>query len=150
MRSGGRLGPVLSAAVSVDVFVFLKRESLPSTAAWQGAVDRLGIDVQLDASIEVASHSGYWPARLGGQPSGFEILVGPIPDVFGRAAPPGLDERNIAVDFVTGSDMRELQCSMFAAAALGIETDGLIFDDDSEGLMQPSELLEQARAIDLS
>jgi len=39
---------------------------------------------------------------------------------------------------------------MFAAAALGIETDGFIFDDDSEGLMQPSELLERARAIDLS
>ena len=39
---------------------------------------------------------------------------------------------------------------MLAAAAFGIETDGLIFDDDTEGLMQPTELLEQARAIDLS
>jgi hypothetical protein len=135
--------------VSVDVFVFMKHESLPSTAAWQGALDRLGIDVQLEASIEAVSHWGYWPARVGGQPSGFEILVGPISDVFGRAAPPGVDERDTVVDFVTHSDMRELQCSMFVAAVLGIETDGLIFDD-TDGLMQPTDLLEQARAIDLS
>jgi hypothetical protein len=136
--------------VSVDVFVFLKRESLPSTAAWQRALDRLGIDVKLDATIEAVNHSGYWPARVGGQRSGFEILVGPIADVFGRAAPLGVDERDTVADFVTHSDMRELQCSMFAAAGLGIETDGLIFDDDADGLMQPAELLEQARAIDLS
>ena len=136
--------------MSVDVFVFLKRENLPSTAAWQQALDRLGIDIQLDASIEAASHSGYWPARLGGKPSGFEILVGQISDIFGRTAPPGVGERDIAADFVTHSDMVELQCSMFAAAALGIETDGLIFDEDTDGLMQPSELLEQARAIDVS
>ena len=118
--------------------------------ALQRALDRLGIDVQLDASIEAVSHSGYWPARLDGRPSGFEILVGPIPEVFGRTAPPGVDERDIAADFVTHSDIRELQCSMLAAAVFGIETDGLIFDDDTEGLMQPTELLEQARAIDLS
>lgn len=136
--------------MSVDVFVFLKRENLPSTAAWQQALDRLGIDIQLYAGIEAASHSGYWPARLGGQPSGFEIFVGPIADVFGGAAPAGVDERDTVADFVTHSDMRELQCSMFVAAALGIEADGLISDDDTEGLMPPAELLEQARAIDLS
>jgi hypothetical protein len=128
----------------------LKRENLPSTAAWKNALDRLGIDIQLDAGIEAASHSGYWPARFGGKLSGFEILVGPISDVFGRAAPPGVDEHDIAADFVTHSDMVELQCSMFAAAALGIEADGFIFDEDTDGLMRPSELLEQARAIDLS
>jgi hypothetical protein len=135
--------------VSVDVFVFLKRENLPSTATWQRALDRLGIDVQLDASIEAVNHAGYWPAQVGGQPSGFEILVGPIADVFGRAAPPGIDERDVAANFVTHGDMRELQGSMFVAAVLGIEAGGLIFDDNTEGVMQPSELLEQARAIEL-
>lgn len=145
-----RHGPVLSTVVAVDVFVFLRRERLPTTEQWQSALDRLSIDVQLDASIDARSHSGYWPARAGEHQSGFEFFVGPVAEVFGQAAPSGADDRDIAANFVTHTDMRELQCSMLAAAALGVVADGLVLDDETESLVLPEQFLEQTRGIDFA
>jgi hypothetical protein len=71
-------------------------------------------------------------------------------DVFGRAAPDGLADRDTAADFVTHSYMREPQCSMPATVALAVEANGLVFDEETESLIPPEQLLEQARTIDLA
>lgn len=52
------------------------------------------------------------------------------------------------VNFVTHSDLQELRCAMTAAAALATVTDGVVFDDESGGLIDGSVLLQQAQKID--
>jgi hypothetical protein len=75
--------------MSVDLYVFLSAEKLPTAAEWQTAIDRLGADVHLDQSIDAAHHSGFWPARCGSTSLGFEFYVGAISEIFGAAHPGG-------------------------------------------------------------
>jgi hypothetical protein len=134
--------------VSIDQFVFLAKASLPTTDVWQGALDGLGIDVHLDESIETASHSGFWPVRCGTSQLGFEYYAGPVAEIFGGEPPVGIGVRDYVVNLVTHSDLQELRCALLAAAALAIETDGVVFDDETGGLTTGSSLLEEAGTID--
>ena len=133
--------------VSVDQFVFLRKADLPSTERWQAALDQLGIDLQLDPTVDPSVHSGYWPARLGGQDSGFEYFCGSIPDAFGAPPPDGLNGRDHVVNLVTHSDVHELRCAMYAASALAAACDGLCFDEATGGLTSASAVLQEARSI---
>ena len=134
--------------VSVNVFVFLGRH-LPPLPDWQTELDRLGIDLRLDEGINPSSHSGYWPASVDGEPSGFEFYSGGVTDVFGTPAPPGIGDRDVVANFVTHSNMQELKCSMLAGAALAMLADGVVFDEDSGGTMDGEEFLAQARSMEL-
>jgi hypothetical protein len=127
--------------------VFLNEANLPSTRQWQEALDGLAVNVRLDESVDTTQHSGFWPVLMGGSQSGFEYYSGTLADAFGGEPPEGLGDREYVVNLVTHSDIRELQCAMFAAAALAIEVDGAVFDDDSGGLIDGAALVEQARAI---
>lgn len=135
--------------VSVHVLVLVHRDRLPSTAEWQAELTALGLDLRIDAAIEVAEHAGFWPATLEGAPSGFEFYTGAVEEVFGDSPPAGTDGRTVVADFVTHSDMRELKCSMFAAAALASRANGVVFDEETEGTMDPQRLLAQASGIEL-
>jgi hypothetical protein len=133
--------------VSVDQFVFLREENLPSTSTWQVALDQLGIDLQLDPTVEPSLHAGYWPARLGGEETGFEHFSGTIPDAFGAVLPDGLNGRDYVVNLVTRSDVRELRCAMYAASALASVCDGLCLDEETGRLISASAVLQEARSI---
>jgi hypothetical protein len=84
--------------LSVDLFVFLRRSDLPSTTVWQDRLDSLGIDVRLDPQFEATAHTGYWPAQLAGQVSGFEFYTGSISDGFCAPPPPGIDELDLVAN----------------------------------------------------
>jgi hypothetical protein len=133
--------------VSVSQIVFLCEADLPSTSRWQAALDQLGIDLQLDPTVEPSGHSGYWPARLVCQDSGFEYFCGSIPDAFGALPPDGLNGRDYVVNLVTHSDLHELRCAMYAASALAAACDGLCFDEETGGLTSASAVLQEAHAI---
>jgi hypothetical protein len=133
--------------VSVDQFVFLRQEDLPSTSKWQVALDQLGIDLQLDPTVEPSLHAGFWPARLGGEHAGFEYYSGSIPDAFGAAPPDGLNGRDYVVNLVTHSDLHELRCAMYAASALASLCDGVCLDEETGELTSASAVLQEARSI---
>lgn len=133
--------------MSVDLFVFLSKPKMLTAAEWQTAIDRLGVDVHLDESIDAAQHSGFWPADCGSRRLGFEYYAGSIADTFGASPPAGLGDRDFVVDFVTHSDLLELRCAMICAAALAIETGGLTLDDGTGELVHGVTLLEQALTI---
>jgi hypothetical protein len=133
--------------MSVDQFVFLREADLPSTSQWQATLDQLGIDLQLDTTVEPNGHSGYWPARFGGQDSGFEYFCGSIPDAFGAPPPDGLNDRDYVVNLVTHSDMHELRCAMYAASALAAVCDGLCFDEEADALTTATAVLHEAHSI---
>lgn len=136
--------------MSVDLFVFLSESSLPTTAQWQDALDRLGVDMRLDGSIDAADHSGFWPAQCGSRRVGFEFYTGPVAERFGAQPPDGLGGRDFVANFVTHSDLQELRCAMLAAAALATETGGVVLDPQSGALMDGSTLLMEAQTIDPS
>lgn len=133
--------------MSVHVLVFIERSRLPTTAQWQSALDRFGTGLKLDAGLASDAHSGYWPATIDGHQSGFEYYLGSTEEAYGGDAPAELGRRDLAVDLVTHSDLRELRCSMMAAAALAHVADGLAFDESTGGLVVGTALLEQALAI---
>ncbi|MGH9228759.1 MAG: hypothetical protein ACRD07_08525 [Acidimicrobiales bacterium] len=133
--------------VSVDQFVFLRKADMPSTSRWQAALDQLGIDLQLNPTLDPSVHSGYWPALLGDHDSGFEYLCGSIPDAFGAPPPDGLNGRDYVINLVTHSDLRELRCAMYAASALAVACDGLCFDEETGGLTSASAVLQEAHSI---
>src|SRR5688500_7153276 len=83
-----------ASEVSVNVFVFLGGH-LPSPSEWQAELDRLGINLRLDEGINPSTHSGYWPALVDGEPSGFEFYSGGVTDVFGTPAPTGIGDRDV-------------------------------------------------------
>jgi len=58
--------------MSMEVHVFSDTR-LPSIAAWQQAIDAEGFDLKLDPEVELATASGFLPAKLRGKKSGFEI-----------------------------------------------------------------------------
>lgn len=134
--------------MSVDLYVFLSESSLPTTAQWQEAIDRLGVDVLLDGSIDTADHSGFWPTQCGPRALGFEFSTGRVSDSFGAQPPDGLGGRDFVASFVTRSDLQELRCAMLAAAALATETGGVVLYPQSGALMDGSALLTEAQAID--
>jgi hypothetical protein len=134
--------------MSVDIFVFMREQDLPSTRRWQAALDRLEVGIHLDATPEPTTHSGYWPVTASAQASGFEYLAGPIADAFGSQPPVEVQDRDFVVDLITHSDMQELRCAMFAACALAPECNGVIVDGESGTVMTTAEMRAQASSID--
>jgi hypothetical protein len=133
--------------VSVDIFVFMREQDLPSTSRWQAALDGLDVGLQLDATPDPATHSGYWPVKTSAQVSGFEYFAGPLADAFGAQPPVEVEDRDFVVDLVTHSDMQELRSAMYAACALALECNGVIVDGESGTVMTTAELRTQANSI---
>jgi hypothetical protein len=134
--------------MSVDSFFFVRNEKLPTIAQWQAALDAAGVGVVLENIGDLRKHSGYLPATYRGQPSGFEWFYGPIADNFGGDVPDGLDGRQHVINCVTHSDMRELACALAACAALSELADGLLYDEESGGLLDPAAAMTQAIAAE--
>lgn len=133
--------------MSVDVFVFVREPDLPSREEWQAAIDELGIDLQLDERMEPDSASGYWPVKIRGEASGFEFFSGSAEVLFGSSAPSGAGDRSLTVDLVTHSDIRELECSLLAGAALALVADGVVYDEETNRATSHEALLELAQSI---
>ena len=93
----------------------------PARDDWQAALDRAGIDLVLDRG-DIATHTGFWPCRYDGQPTGFE--VSPCDAEAMRA---NRIARRAGVT-LKAHERVERRCAIDAAAALCIATDGLLSD----------------------
>ena len=130
--------------MSVDSFVFLQENRLPTIAEWQRALDEEQCGIALEPIKDLRTHSGYLPANYCGHQSGFEWFFGPIAETFGEK-PEAVGSRSHAIDFVTHSDMRKLICGMIAGAVLAKLADGLVFDEESGEYIDGSKALEIAK-----
>lgn len=132
--------------MSVDSFFFVRDDKLPTIQQWQAALDQADVGIVLEDVGDLRKHIGYLPATHRGHPSGFEWFYGPIAENFGGDLPDGLDGREHVINCVTHSDMRELVCGLVACSVLSQIADGLFFDEESGGLLDPPAALEQALA----
>ncbi len=134
--------------MSVDVFVFLPSGALPAVEHWQGQLDSLGVDLRLSTDVTVEDHSGYWPAILEGQASGFEFFSGAVLQTFGRQPPLGAEGCELVANFVLHGDLGELKSAMLAATALAQTTGGVIIDGESHDVVTADALMADARSIE--
>jgi hypothetical protein len=132
--------------MSLDSFVILRDDRLPSLEEWQRAIDSLGVDISLDSIDNLRKHSGYLPAKFNGLDSGFEWFYGLSAEFF-RDTPIDVEDRNYTINFVTRSDMQELMCALFAAGALAKVADGLFYDEENGVFVSGDRAIEIAWGI---
>lgn len=124
--------------MSFSLSVYLRREALPSLAAWQAQLDGAGFALQLSAQ-DLLAHQGFWPAHWQGEASGFEW----------RIAPPAVDEEDVApeadtVAVLSGKGREEALISA-AAATLALCAGGRVVDHQEGDMAEGEALLPWAR-----
>ncbi len=131
--------------MSIENFVFLHDDRLPSVQKWQAALDRAGTGIVLEEIDDLRKHKGYLPATYRDHESGFEWFYGPIVEAFDGDLPDGFGGRTHAIDFVTHSDIRELVCGLIAGAVLAQISDGVVFYSESGEVMSGDAAMQAAR-----
>ncbi len=128
--------------MSVNQYVAISKDRLPTTREWESIVEKLGYAIRIDPG-DLADHSGYLPIQFLDQTTGFEMYleeVGEFEEVGADLA--GYD---LVVQFTTFSEALEGQCAMVCASGLVSFCDGLYFDDDAQIIRDPDKLVGIAK-----
>lgn len=111
--------------MSVTTTVFLERSKLPTADAWSRAIRAHGFALELPADVTLQSLDGYLPCTHQGKPAGFECLALSVTQYLAEqevaAGDPrrrAIGSRDLALSFVTHSDLRDLASATIASAAL--------------------------------
>jgi hypothetical protein len=132
--------------VSVTTCVLLEARRLPTTAAWQQAIDELAAGMVLEPDGDIGEDTGYWPVEADGAPCGFELYRDDLVGLGAEHLVSQVGGRDLAVVLVTHGDLAELRCALLAAVALARAAGGVIVDEDLE--VWPIDAVEaEARAI---
>ncbi len=135
--------------MSMELWVFSDKQ-LNSIAEWQHAIDVEGYPLKLAQEAQFNNLQGFLPARLRGEPCGFECyhdntatLMRGNPDVdFGHAWAFALALRWV------GSSLNELRAAWMAGTAYAEATGGMIFDDQEGKLRNLTEARQVVREVE--
>jgi hypothetical protein len=116
---------------------------------WQAALDQASTGIVLGSVSDLRRSRGYLPLTYCGHRSGFEWYYGTLARNFTAPLPDGLGDRSHAASFVTHSDLRELICAVMAGAVLASLANGLMFDENTGGVIDGNAALERARRLEL-
>ena len=130
--------------MSVDLIVYLRRASMPTSTRWAQAIRDAGFPVELESDFDPATETGFRPCRFRGVLSGFEYSSGLLNEQerVELGAPPGCD---FSVNLVTHSDLREFATSLIAASVLCQLSGGLLYDPQENERYSTAGILEWAR-----
>ncbi|MFT3777901.1 MAG: hypothetical protein QM772_06425 [Ottowia sp.] len=122
--------------MSYDLVVYLKRDKMPSPAAWQSAIVEEGFPVALDADFDIDSFSGFLPCPVNGEISGFEYYASTISpeDAQDLELASGTD---FSIQFCIGSRPLELVSALAASSVLAAVSGGSL-DDPQAGESIPA------------
>jgi hypothetical protein len=115
--------------MSVELMVYLPRQSMPVPRNWASAIVEAGFPAELDLHFDVDEFSGFLPCRYAGGDAGFEYTSGPIEFVDELELP---DDFDFSVSFATHSDLRELASSIVAAGVLCSLSGGILVDPQAD------------------
>lgn len=129
--------------MSMQICVLSEAE-LDSISDWQRAIDVEGLILHLSGDLSLKEVSGYLPANLRDERTGFECyhvdareMIETYDNVqFGRAW-------KYALVLVWGGNLTEMRAAWMAGAAYARATSGIVFDPQASRLFTPSEALEQ-------
>jgi hypothetical protein len=132
--------------MAIEMFVFSDRQ-LKSIAEWQTAIDAEGFPLKLK-DVNFDKQSGFLPALLNGEPTGFECYHDLGDDFIREAEDLNFDR---AWKFVLGfrwiGDFYEFQAAWMAGAAYAVATNGMVLDDEGGTFLGAVEAREEARKI---
>jgi hypothetical protein len=134
--------------MSLELHVFMKRESVPDRRRWQASIDALGLPLILYADLNLAKDTGFSPCKINGEDSGFEIFPNDEAKKLLSAYPhitSVVGDRDYVISFRWGGDLRECGCVFAAAAALVKSVDAVAYYPDDDIVYEMPRLLEEAR-----
>ena len=112
--------------MSFDIFVYCDR--LPTAHEWHDAIIAEGMPLDLDATLDLATHSGFWPAHLNGKLSGFELYNSSRRDRDDMEP-----ATNYCISLSAGAGNLEINTAALAAIALCRLTGGILVDPQPRG-----------------
>lgn len=131
--------------MAMELWVLYDKK-LSSIAEWQTAIDAEGFPLTLSDERSLDKINGFVPARLRGQPTGFECSHWPagkfMRDMstvdFGHAW-------KHAIAFRWRGNFNELRAAWIAGSAYARATGGIVFDDQEGKIRNAAEAVETAR-----
>jgi hypothetical protein len=128
--------------------VFLDKSSIPDVPSWQGTIDSFGIPLVLDPQVNPLTIDGFYPSKMGGVESGFEISSGPAAEVLQDYSEMSdtVGDRDWCLSFRWGTDKREGACVLTASAALVKACNAIAYSPDDDVIYKLNELIEDAKS----
>jgi len=129
--------------VSVDLYVFLRDQDVPTRDGWQQAINASGVDLVLD-NFNPREHTVYLPVKLNFKPTGFEYYFGSVEQELGVVSE-RIGDRDRVISFVLHGDFTELKAAMWAAAVLTKHASGIFYDPQSDEYAEDDGVFEIIR-----
>jgi hypothetical protein len=139
----------LGVFMSMELWVFSDKQ-LSSIAQWQAAIDVEAYPLKLDDSTVFEALDGFLPARLRGQPAGFECYHDDAAKLMHNNPDIKFDhhwEYVLALRWV-GSKVVEQRAAWMAGTAYAQATDGVVFDDQEGKFRNAREARDVVRDVD--
>lgn len=133
----------------ISFHVFVRRERIPTAAAWAQAIRDYGFATQLDSSFDPLSFSGYLPCP--DERTGFELYL----DYFSKAsielgdtAVTVVGDRDTLITFRLSGRETDVAAATAAAATLAAMSDGILLDDELGHFIESDAAIAWARDED--
>jgi hypothetical protein len=133
----------------MELFVLSDRQ-LASIAEWQRAISAESFPLQLFGETPLAAQRGLLPARLGGNPTGFECAQMDADDLMAKYREVDFGHRwrhafSVRWD---GADLYQNPAALMASAAYAKATGGMVLDCVAKKLVTPQHTAKIAREFE--
>lgn len=130
--------------MSLEVYVFLDRDLLPTASEWASAIRGAGFDVDMYADFDTKTHSGFLPCP--DSHTGFEYYFEALTESMISDLNPSPAERsrlefkNSIVSFVfkTDTDLKVVKAASYVLANI---SNGIIFDAEAGAIVETENIL---------
>jgi len=132
--------------MAIYLNVFLERAKVPAFAEWEKGITDAQLPLSFPESVELTKHTGYLPALLNDEESGFEFFLSDVaesdevPDEI-RSALPSAN----AIATFRYHEMHESLAATIGASVLAQLGHGFFFDPQDGRTIRGSEALAEAR-----
>jgi hypothetical protein len=134
--------------VSMELFVILAAAQAPDVDSWNKALAATRSPATLTEVTDLSRHTGYLPALLDGQRTGFEFyrsepfsnLAAHYPVLSGLKV-----EKPIVYTLVYHGDLRECAAAFYSASVLVEKFGGTALESQGGVIMSSKDLLESAK-----
>ena len=130
--------------MSMTLYVILTLSDVPNTTALNEKAARLKTPLEFSENIDLRTHSGFLPIKLGGEPSGVETYTSPyseFTDYF-----PDFDispyKEPVVITFRWGGDLNEMVVALNSAYLLSHDVVATVFEPQS-GMFLTSEQVKK-------
>jgi hypothetical protein len=138
---------ILANPMSMELYVLLHTDKLPSVAEWQDAIRSHEFDLVLDHTLDLRTHEGFTPAAYRGIQAGFELTVELATTITDMYTIPNAESYDTAVTFRWGSDLNECASAYIAAGVLALSTAGLLYDPQEDTSLVGEGAIDIARQV---